>query len=164
MSQLTHINKSCHAYESVMSHISCTYGWVMSQNKWVMSHIWMSHVAHIMLHVWVSHVTHMNESCRTHHVARMSESCHRYGWVMSHISCRTYEWVMSHIWMSHVAHIMSHITSNTWMNHVAHCKRAREYGRNSSEITNSHVYKKSHNVWEFRYICTWNPIYVIGGI
>ena len=54
--------------------------------EWVMSHIRMSHVAHMieschtyewaMPHIWLSHVTHMNES-----------------W-------RTYDQVMSHIWMS----------------------------------------------------------------
>ena len=75
-----------HKYERVLSHLreSChTY-------TWVMSYIWMSHVAHT------------------------NESCHTYKWVMSHTcmslvtrtneSCRKYEWVMSYKWMSHVAH------------------------------------------------------------
>ena len=39
MSRVPHMNKSCHTYE------------------WVMSHIWTSHVTHI-----TSHVTHMKES------------------------------------------------------------------------------------------------------
>jgi len=72
MSQVTHMDESCH-----------TYGWVMS-------------------HIWMSHVTHMDESCHTYrwvkshiwmsHVTRIDESCHIYGWVMSHIwmSCVTY--------------------------------------------------------------------------
>jgi len=95
--------------------------------EWVMSHMWMSHVAHmnescrtcecVMSHISIGHVTHVNESCLTQE------------WVMSHIwighehlrarlrciwmkhvthmnqSCHTHEWVMSHIWMSHVSHL-----------------------------------------------------------
>ena len=72
MSQITHINESCHTYERVMSHIrmghvtrmnelrhgSChTYERVMY--VWVMSHIRMSHVG-------MGHVTHMNESWHTY--------------------------------------------------------------------------------------------------
>jgi len=58
-------------------------GWGVSRNyeachvcEWVMSHVWMSHVARmngscptyewVMSHMWMSHVTHMNESCRTY--------------------------------------------------------------------------------------------------
>ena len=56
-----------------------------------------------MSHIWVSHVAHM------------SESCHTYEWVMPHIwvshathmseSCHTYEWVMPHIWVNHITYI-----------------------------------------------------------
>jgi len=85
-------------------------------HEWVMSRIWMSHVAHItylymneschvyewvMSHIsrtftWMSHVTYMNESCRTCHVPL-------HEWVMSHmetyLSCvETYG--MSHKWIS----------------------------------------------------------------
>jgi len=82
-----HVNGSCHAYE------------------WVMSHIWMGHVAHMnesccMSQIWMCHVAHVNESRHTRE------------WVMSHLwmshvtpmneSYHTYEWVMSHLWMSHV--------------------------------------------------------------
>jgi len=83
------MNESCHTYEGVMSHI------------------WMSHVAHmneschtyewVMSHIWTSHVTHMNESCHTYacvmshiwtsHVTYMHESCLTYGRVMEHICC-----------------------------------------------------------------------------
>ena len=94
--------------------------------KWVMSHIWMSHVTFTWLchhrvvdsvsHLWMSHITHMNESRHTYewamshiwltHISR--ESC--LAWVMAHMShgshesCYTYEWAMSHIWLSHVSH------------------------------------------------------------
>ena len=111
----THVNESCHTY------------------RWVMSHIWMSHVARmneschvymwVLSHIWMNHVTYVNESCCTYgwgmsriwmrHVARMDESCHVYEWVMTQVlmsyvtyvneTCHTYAWVMSRIWMSHVA-------------------------------------------------------------
>jgi len=126
-------NGSCHI--RVMSHTShVTYkaiphmknrvcsskqGWSTADipHEWVVSHMWMSHVAHItqschayewvMSHTCVSHITHMNEQqsrtfqtgyARQHrggltHIALMNESCH------------TYLWGMSHIWMSHVTHM-----------------------------------------------------------
>jgi len=112
MSHVARMNVSCRMYEWVMSHIwmshvarphsqLCQQGCVW---KCVLSYIWMSHgpgYEWIMSHIWMSHVARMNESCRT------------YDWVMSHVrishvarmneSCRTYEWVTSHVWMSHVA-------------------------------------------------------------
>ena len=60
MSRVTHMNQSCHTYESVMSR---TYDWVVSNiwmsyvtymnepchtYEWVMSHTWMSRVKHDM--------------------------------------------------------------------------------------------------------------------
>jgi len=66
----------------------------------------------VMSHIWVSHVAHMKESCRT------------YEWVMSHIrmshvaymseSCRTYEGVMLHIWVSHVAYTSKLYRVSEW--------------------------------------------------
>jgi len=78
--------------------------------KWVMEHIWMSHVTHMSwIHVcdtyeWVMwHICH-ESMCVTH----MNESCDTY--VMNpcvwHKSCRTSEWVMARIWMSHGTHMM----------------------------------------------------------
>ena len=83
------MNESCHTYE------------------WVMSHIWMSHVAtcqRVMSHI----------EFRVLHYDSIFESCHTYQWVMSHISnsqftcmnfwyhteqesCHTYDWVMRHV-------------------------------------------------------------------
>jgi len=64
-SHVTHMNKSCHAYE-----------WVV-------------------LRIWSSRIRHMNESCHTYewvisdiwmsHDSRLNWSCHTYEWVMSHI-------------------------------------------------------------------------------
>ena len=61
----SHINESCHTYQSVMSHQeSCQ--------------IWMCHITYIFeschidesCHIWMSHVTHMNASCH------INESCY----------------------------------------------------------------------------------------
>ena len=75
-------------------------------NKWVMSHIWMSHVTHTNESYHIDERKHFIDylSCVTH----INESCHTYEWVMSHIwmshvthmneSCHTHEWVISHRW------------------------------------------------------------------
>ena len=96
-----HTNESCHAYESIMSHI------------------WISHVTHIEM----SHVRHMNQSCHTY-----EESCHTHECVFTHIeesyySCEwfvslTQEWLMSNTWSSHVIPMNQscHTSeSHTWM-------------------------------------------------
>ena len=80
MRHVTHMNASCHTYE------------------WVMSNIWMSHVANsmshvtnvsashhtykrVMLHMWRSHVTHMKEPCHSHEkwfqCHELNESCRK---------------------------------------------------------------------------------------
>jgi len=97
MSHVTHMNESCHTYESVMSH---TYAWV----TW---------------HKWMSHVTHMNQSCHTYdwvmshirksHVTHMNQSCH------------TYDWVTSHICLSHVSRIKSCETQVSESFHTCEC-------------------------------------------
>jgi len=81
-----------------------------------MSHIWMSHVAHmneschtyerVMSHIWMSHVTHMNEwycVCRWV-MSHIDESCHTYSqwrlWRNNPVMdewCCVYRWDMSHI-------------------------------------------------------------------
>jgi len=74
----THMNESCHTYESNMSHIVMSHGmqWIvvfgMAPSS---SRIWTSHVTYInesrhtyqrvTSHISMSHVTHINESCRT---------------------------------------------------------------------------------------------------
>jgi len=117
-------------YESHMNEACGTY-------KWVMSHIWMSHAAHMqtshvlheacysyewgsihkfMSYTWrlvMSHTWIIVHSERRHHVVHVS-----YMW-MSHFthmneSCHTYEWVMSHIWMSHVTHMNESCHTYEW--------------------------------------------------
>ena len=92
--------------------------------RWVMSHIWMSHVTHVnesrhryewvMSHRWISHVTRINESYHTYeraishiwmiHGTHMNESWHICAWGMAHRS------------MSHVTH----------MNGSCHAKQAQQ--------------------------------------
>ena len=100
------------------------FRWTLYQDvhtyKWVMSHVWMSHV------------THVNESYHTWHVTLLIRvSAHD---TRMNESCLMYEWVMSHVWMSHVSHNTSHdlfvhvytwhtcewVISHVWMSHVTH--------------------------------------------
>ena len=93
MSHVTHMNKSCHTHEHVMSHI------------------WMSHVTHmneschtyewVMAHIWMSHVTHINESCRC--ILTSELRVIMFATLVIEFVRLTYEHVMAHIWMSHVA-------------------------------------------------------------
>ena len=82
-SHVTHVKKSCHACERVMSHMWKRKSHVTHVKKsWhacerVMSHMWKrkSHVTHaekschacerVMSRMWKSHVTHVKESCFT---------------------------------------------------------------------------------------------------
>jgi len=74
MSHATNTNVSRHTYEWAMSHICISHGTHTNESrptyKWVMSHIcislmshmWMTHVAHIkcvISHIWIRHVTRM---------------------------------------------------------------------------------------------------------
>ena len=77
-----------------------------------------------MSHMWMSHVAHMNES-----VAHMNESCHSYEWVMSHrnawnirvigpCNCRDYSprphWFLCVTWLIHMCNMtQSHLSF--WM-------------------------------------------------
>jgi DNA-directed RNA polymerase subunit N (RpoN/RPB10) len=128
MSLVTHMNESCHTYESVMSHI------------------WMIHGTPRM-----SYVTHKNESCYTceramshiwmSHMAHMKESCHKYEWV-SNALCYRYSDIILRTWICHVAwHIPSSSTARlqyvhrvTHMNELCH---AYEYVM--SHVWTSHV-------------------------
>ena len=97
--------------------------------KWVISHIWTSHVTHmdgscptykrVMSHMWWSHVAHVRvipHKCRsvtthphtwTSHVTRQRVMSHTWTSHLTQIneSCLTHEFVMPHIWTSHVAHM-----------------------------------------------------------
>jgi len=121
--------------------------------KWVMSHIWMSHV------------THMNGSCHT-----MTESCSAYNCVWSsrtmtltrswhcHVtapvplvsyvthmneSCHTYEWVMS-IWMSHVTHMNESCPYESVMSHIWVWPRTISESCHTYEWVVSHTWVWSH--------------------
>jgi len=133
-----------------------------SLTKWVMSHIWFTHV------------TDMNESYHTpgtrrrwreydhiSHVSHMIQSWHRYDWVMSHTwyssplgrinsyeSCLTYnsimyiyDWVMSHTWYSSpLGRVRSYescltydvVMSQKCMSHVTHMMQS------------CHIYESCH--------------------
>ena len=131
----THINKSWHTYDWVMTHMSasCLTG-VMSHMShvshescftWVMCH--MSHVSHELCVTWVmSHMSHvLHESCVTwvmshmSHVKHDSREC-----VMSHTSH------VSHVWLSHVSREcamphMSHVLHECVMSHMSHVSHER---------------------------------------
>jgi len=63
MCHVTHMNESCHTCEQVMAYTNelVTSLLFMAQVKWVMSHIWMSHVTGKMFksHAWMSLGTHV---------------------------------------------------------------------------------------------------------
>jgi len=135
--QCTHVHESCRAH------------------KWVMSHIWMSHGAHmnksrcthewVMSHTWTSHVTYMHESCRAHewamshtcmsHVAHMNESCRIYKClkrqyrvkICGRITCKEEQFF-------HVTHMHEScrtrvwVMSHIWTSHVAHMEWLRSVG------------------------------------
>jgi len=114
------INESCHAYE------------------WVMSHIRMSHVAHMKepCHtydsasflfggycglIWMRHVTHTNEACHTHEWGMCKRVCTRtYTCIRTYTNeaCHTHEWGMSHAWMRHVTHMNENITHTNEVSHA----------------------------------------------
>jgi len=106
-SYVTHRAKRCRecsfihdSSHNVMSHIYCTASLVAHPRMWwVMSYIWMSHVAN------------SNQSYHTYTTRllrhALSSICRTFTYVMSHVilmnaSCLTFEWVMSHIWMSRI--------------------------------------------------------------
>jgi len=95
--------------------------------KWVMSHVWMSHV------------THMNESCHTCEwvMARLKTSpTGKFNSLVTHVneSCHTCGWLISHTWRSHITRVnesshgekikrdvdKSTPLSHMWMGHVTH--------------------------------------------
>ena len=126
MSNVIHMNESCHTYKWVMAYICMIHftHWMIHVThaneschtyEWVMAYRWMIHVTH-----WMSHVTHWM-SCVTH----MKKSWYTYEWVtsnkwMSHVthshqSCYTYEWNTPHIWMKHATHMNeSHLHTCTY--------------------------------------------------
>jgi len=135
-SHVTDRNESCHTCECVVSRMRMKHFtlhlqrkvpvyWYLArvkeeEDKWAVTHVWMSHATHM---IWMSHVSHMNESCLT------------YEWVISHIwmgrvtqrdeSSLTYEWVMSHTWIRHVSHMDASchtdgwVMSHRWISHIS---------------------------------------------
>ena len=87
MSQFLRVNESCHTYE-----------WVVSSYKWVMSHIWISHVTHMYESCqWVTSqtrkaiLTHCNTKC-----CRNTDSKYYYT-VLTHRHTRTRKAILSHV-------------------------------------------------------------------
>jgi hypothetical protein len=83
MSDVRHVNKSCHVWTSHFA-----YEWVMPY-KWMSHVVCMSHVTHMSesyytydyaFHKQISHVTHMNGSCRRcmTRIKPVNESCHTF--------------------------------------------------------------------------------------
>jgi len=134
MSHVTHMDKPCLVYESVMSHIRMSHVTCMNESchvyEWVVSRVWMSHVSHMgescLTHEWVtshilmSHVTHMYawwlmwcmSHTLTHVCLTLSHMCVTR--IVAHASCHTCRWVRVtwRIWISHVTHPF---TWNIWM-------------------------------------------------
>ena len=129
---------------------SLDFIWCALFVRWVMSHMWMSHVTHVneschtcewvMSHIWMSHVTRMNESCHT---------------------C---EWVMSHMWMSYntytaAQHCTDHRSSAsptcvTWLIHM--CDMTHSYVWHDSFIRVIwlvHMWRDSIHTCRDSFIC-----------
>jgi len=117
---------------------------------WYISHIWISHFAH--LHVSVTHVNgpcHTSECVMSHmdldmtnsiilhiwmgqsyiwmgHVTHMNGSCHTWTWTLRTASYYTFECVMWRKWMGHVTQVNGScqtsewVMSHKWMGHVTH--------------------------------------------
>jgi len=112
---------SCHTHESAISLICMSHATKMNKPchtyEWVMSHVGMSRV-----HICMRHATRMNESCHTYEwvmwhiwMSLMCDMTHSHAW---NESCHTYEWVMSHVWMSHVTHMSGWCHAEEWVSCV----------------------------------------------
>jgi len=117
------MNQSCHKYEWVESQTAHKVLWSCCAPRraargipgytkeswhtyeWVMSHVWMSHVAH------------MNGSWHTYEAARSIP-----GYTKE--SCHTYELVMAHIWMGHGTHITESCRKYEWVRSVTHASES----------------------------------------
>ena len=114
---VTHMDRSCHTYEWVLSHKSV--GHVIQTNeschkyKGFMSQIWMYHDncvnaswhTHdcVMSHLWMRHVSHVNKACRISENEWESQYI-RPNNLPKYVTCmnqlfHTYGWVLSHMWM-----------------------------------------------------------------
>jgi len=124
---VTHMSKSCHRLEEVMSSMWMSYVMHMNESRhaceWVTSRIWMNFIKHTNesrhTYIWISQVTHSSWMWRNHVkyewvMSHMNDSCHAHEWVMSrivtHSSCRTSVWLDSFIWDMICI----------WMNHVTY--------------------------------------------
>jgi len=136
--------------------------------EWVMSHMWMSHVAHVnescrtcewVMSVWMSHVAHANESYRR---CEWVKSCvtnsfiyatliHMCDACMLHARMsRTYEWV-SHISLK-IKRCMLHDPCIEWQVRIS---RARATWLSVSHTWESHIISVAH-VNDVRFSCVWH--------
>jgi len=122
MSHVTCMEESCRTYQWVMSHISMSHVAHMNTSrnvayeKVVWSCIWMrclQSIDHIALQMSI-----MNGSCQVWSVTHVHDSRHKHLWI-SHITvkeyCYTNERVMPHIWKSRVAHINKSCCTYEWV-------------------------------------------------
>jgi len=178
MSDVRHVNKSCHVWTSHFAY------------EWVMSYKWMSHV------LCMSHVTHMRESCYTYdyafhkqmsHVTHMRELYYTYDYAFhkqtSHVthmngsyrrcmtrikpvnkSCHTF-WGATQLWKScewegfqinwTSSDLKGVLDGVTWMSHVTPINQSCpikshvKYECVISHISLSHVTSMSHVTYEW---------------
>ena len=148
------MNESCHTFE------------------WVMSHISMSHVAHmsescrtyewVMLHIWMSHVTNMSESCHTYEIFLTQGMWH----ILDEL-CPTNtanDRVMSHThsgWRSHVTHTQqmkeschTHTADEGVMSHT-HTQRMKGGTQDGSRTVGVKIFSNKLNKrsWYITHVC-----------
>jgi len=116
-----------------------------------MSHIWLSHVAHliesrhtsdwVMSHIWLSHVTHL------------IESCHTSDWV-----CATRTRVISHMYLSHVT-----LFNGTWQKRTRELDHRLRFEVEEMSLQMQWAVQVSYHtcVWVMSHICFSHVIHLI---
>jgi len=154
------MNESCHTY------------------KWVMWHIWMSHVTHtnescdtyewVMSHIQMSHVTHMNESCHTYkwgmtQVKSIEDEMHLFEdveFTSMNESWHTDEWVVSHICMNESCHTYEWVMAHRWVGCVTQVvshiciwmSHMHEWRICMNESCHTYAWVMAHE-WAMSYVC-----------
>jgi len=102
MPHVTHINKSCHKYDWVMSHIR------VNRNVTHASQPVTPTSQPVMSHTWMSHVTHVNESCHTHESTGCLVSTARQAWAEVYIYIYIYIYYMFDMTFGHDTSLKYH--------------------------------------------------------
>jgi hypothetical protein len=157
MSDVRHVNKSCHVWTSHFA-----YEWVMPY-KWMSHVVCMSHVTHMSesyytydyaFHKQMSHVTHINGSCRRcmTRIKPVNESCHTF-WGTTQL-WRSCEWegFQMNCSSSDLTGVLNGVTSMshvTPINESCPIKSHVKYECVISHISLSHVTSTSHVTYEW---------------